>query len=97
MAIQVTIDMTAKAGRLDDLREWFIKNLPGTRSFAGNISVEVARDQDEPDRVLFVEKWDARADFEAYLAWREESGVIAELVEMLDGDITFRYHDFLGV
>ncbi|GEM29579.1 antibiotic biosynthesis monooxygenase [Nocardia neocaledoniensis NBRC 108232] len=97
MAIQVTIDMAAKEGRFDDLREWFVKNLPGTRSFAGNISVEVARNQDEPARILFVEKWDSRADFEAYLAWRDESGVIAELLEMLDGEITFRYHDFLGV
>ncbi|MFG2442761.1 putative quinol monooxygenase [Nocardia fluminea] len=97
MAIQVTIDMAAKADRFDDLREWFVKNLPGTRSFAGNISVEVARNQDEPARILFVEKWDTRANFEAYLAWRDESGVIAELLEMLDGDITFCYHDFLGV
>lgn len=97
MAIQVTIDMSAKEGRFDELREWFIKNLPGTRSFPGNISVEVARNQDDPARILFVEKWDKRADFEAYLAWRDEGGVIAELLEMLDGEITFRYHDFLGV
>ncbi|TQM32595.1 quinol monooxygenase YgiN [Nocardia bhagyanarayanae] len=97
MAIQVTIDMAAKEGRFDDLREWFVKNLPGTRGFPGNISVEVARNQDEPARILFVEKWDKRSDFEAYLAWRDESGVIAELVEMLDGEIIFRYHDFLGV
>ncbi|MEV6217323.1 antibiotic biosynthesis monooxygenase [Nocardia sp. NPDC051833] len=97
MAIQVTIDMSAKPGRYDDLRKWFVEHLAGTRSFAGNITVEVARNQDEPDRILFVEKWDTRANFEAYLAWREESGVIAELVEMLEGDITFRYHDFIGV
>lgn len=97
MAIQVTIDMTAKEGRVDDLRTWFLDHLAGTRGFAGNISVEVARNQDEPSRILFVEKWESRANFEAYLAWRDESGVIAELLELLDGDITFRYHDFLGV
>ncbi|MGM7645914.1 putative quinol monooxygenase [Nocardia sp. JW2] len=97
MAIQVSIDMTAKPGRFDDLRDWFIAHIPGTRNFAGNITVEIARNQDEPNRIFFVEKWNTRADFESYLAWREESGVIAELVEMLDGDITFRYHDFIGV
>ncbi|MGW5570299.1 putative quinol monooxygenase [Nocardia thailandica] len=97
MAIQVTIDMTAKEGCVDELRTWFLDHLAGTRGFAGNISVEVARNQDEPTRILFVEKWESRESFEAYLAWRDESGVIAELLELLEGDITFRYHDFLGV
>lgn len=97
MAIQVTIDMNVKDGRFDDLRNWFIKNVPGTRDFEGNITVEIARNQDDPARILFVEKWDSRANFENYLAWRDKTGVIAELLEMLDGDITFRYHDFIGV
>lgn len=97
MAIQVTIDMVVKEGRFDDLRDWFIAHLPGTRGFAGNISVEVARNTDEPNAVLFVEKWETREAFEKYLAWRDETGVIADLVEMLDGEIVFRHHDFIGV
>ncbi|MFF0494001.1 putative quinol monooxygenase [Nocardia sp. NPDC004068] len=97
MAIQVSIDMTAKEGSYDDLRNWFLEHIPGTRGFEGNITVEIARNQDEPNRILFVEKWDSREHFENYLAWRDKTGVITELLEMLDGDITFRYHDFIGV
>ncbi|MCX4095568.1 putative quinol monooxygenase [Nocardia sp. alder85J] len=97
MAVQVAIDMTVKAGRYEELHRWILEHLAGTRGFEGNISVEVTRNQDEPNRILFVEKWVARENFENYLAWREETGVIAELAEMLDGDVGFRYHDFMGV
>lgn len=97
MAVQVTIDMAVKDGRYEEVRAWFIDHIAGTRDYDGNISVEIARNQDEPQRILFVEKWDSRADFESYLRWRDESGAIGELVGMLDGDIAFRYHDFIGV
>ncbi|EFF89133.1 MULTISPECIES: putative quinol monooxygenase [unclassified Streptomyces] len=97
MACHVIFEMTVKAGRFDDLRKWFLEKLPGTRDFEGNISVEVVRDQDDPTRIVFVEKWDARQDFERYLAWRTETGVVAELGELLEGGIDFRFHDGLGV
>jgi quinol monooxygenase YgiN len=59
--------------------------------------LEVVRDHDDPSRIVFMEKWDARQDFERYLAWRNETGAVAELGEMLEGPIDFRFHDGLGV
>ncbi|MYV97797.1 antibiotic biosynthesis monooxygenase family protein [Streptomyces sp. SID3343] len=97
MACHVIFELTAKEGRLDDLRKWFVDRLPATRSFEGNISVEVVRDQDVPTKVVFMEKWSARENFERYLAWRTETGVVQELVEMIEGEIDFRFYDVLGV
>ncbi|MFC9735075.1 putative quinol monooxygenase [Streptomyces roseolus] len=97
MTCHVIFKMTVQDGRFDDLRSWFVEQLPGTRAFEGNVSVEVVRDQDAPNTVVFMEKWDSRKNFEDYLAWRTETGVVAELADMLDGDIDFRYHDSLGV
>ncbi len=44
-----------------------------------------------------MEKWDTRKNFEDYLAWRVESGVVEELMQYLDGEIDFRYFDPIGV
>ncbi|MGC4251244.1 MAG: antibiotic biosynthesis monooxygenase family protein [Sphingobium sp.] len=97
MTCQVVFEMTVKEGCFDQVRAWFIDKLPGTRAFRGNVSVEVVREQDDPDKLIFMEKWDRRADFEAYLAWRVEQGVVAELMEYLDDEIRFRYFDPIGV
>lgn len=97
MTCQVIFEMTVKDGRFDELRQWFIDKLPATRAFEGNVSVEVVRDQNEPARVVFMEKWNTRENFEAYLAWREETGVVAELLDVIEGEIDFRFHDPIGV
>ncbi|WP_306355795.1 MULTISPECIES: putative quinol monooxygenase [unclassified Nocardia] len=97
MTTYATIDMVTTPDRFDEFRDFLAKHLPSTRTFPGNISVEVARNQEEPDRVLLVEKWRSRADFDAYLAWRQESGVLAELAAFADGEVRFGFHDQIGV
>ncbi|GHB73311.1 hypothetical protein GCM10010377_74680 [Streptomyces viridiviolaceus] len=97
MTCHVIFETTVKDGNLDGLRKWFTEKLPGTRGFAGNVSVEVVHNQDDPSKILFLEKWDSRQSFERYLAWRVETGAVDELGTMLDGEIDFRYYDALGV
>ncbi|QKT08471.1 antibiotic biosynthesis monooxygenase [Gordonia sp. X0973] len=97
MGVQVAIDLPAKKGKFDELREWMVNHIAGTRNFNGNMVVESWRNQDKPDSIFLLEKWESRADFEKYLQWREETGVITELLELLDGEPAFHYFDPLGV
>ncbi|GIR37137.1 MAG: hypothetical protein CM15mP49_25220 [Actinomycetota bacterium] len=36
-------------------------------------------DQDNPDRIILWEKWETRENYEAYLAWRTETGMFEGL------------------
>lgn len=50
--------------------------LVDTRAFEGNESIEVYADQENPVLVVLWEKWRARSDYDAYLAWRMETGLM---------------------
>lgn len=58
--------------------------LVDTRAFQGNQSIEVYTDQENPDLVILWEKWGARSDYDAYLAWRMETGLMDVLAPFMD-------------
>lgn len=93
MTTHVVFELTVKDGYFDKVRDMLSGKIPETRSYAGNLGVDVVRDQDRPERVLFVEKWDARKSFEDYFAWRAQTGVLDALADMIDGPIDFRFFD----
>ena len=68
------------AGLLETLKVVLID----TRAFAGNEGIETYSDQDNPDLVVLWEKWATRAEYEAYLAWRMETGLMDVLAPFMD-------------
>jgi len=42
---------------------------------------------------VLIESWDSREHYEKYFAWRQESGALAALGEMLAGPPNLRYFD----
>lgn len=58
--------------------------LGDTRAFDGCESIEVYTDQEEPDRIVLWEKWETRGKYEAYLAWRMETGLADLLTPLMD-------------
>jgi len=93
MTCTVLLEVKAKAGTGDDLVGVFKQILPDTRAYEGCISVDVHQNQDDTDVVVLVEQWQTRAHYEKYFAWREETGVVAQLVERIDGPPSLRYFD----
>lgn len=93
MTCMVMLEVRAKAGTGNDLINIFEQILPDTRAYDGCISVDVYQNQDEPDIVVLVEQWQTRAHYEKYFAWREETGAIAQLGQLLDGPPSLRYFD----
>jgi quinol monooxygenase YgiN len=69
------------------------QGLVATRAFEGCESVEVYTDADNPDTIVLWEKFATRADHEAYLGWRVETGMIDFLGSILASDLQVTYLD----
>ena len=67
--------------------------LVDTRAFEGCESIEVYTDSDNPDTVVLWEKFATRANHEAYLAWRIETGMLEMLGPILASDLEVTYYD----
>ena len=91
MATNVLLEVKAKEGTGDEVVAMFASILGDTRAYDGCISVDVLRNDDEPDTIVLVEKWESRAKYEAYLGWRVETGVVDKLVAATDGPPSIRY------
>ena len=71
------------------------QGLAATRAFEGCESVEAYTDVDNPDTIVLWEKFATRADHEAYLGWRVETGMIDMLGSILASDLQVTYLDNL--
>ena len=69
------------------------QGLVATRAFEGCESVEVYTDADNPDTIVLWEKFATRADHEAYLGWRIETGLLDALGSILASDLQVTYLD----
>lgn len=93
MAVIVTFEVQAKPEQRDALRAFMRRILPDTRAYQGCQGLDLLVDQDAPERLVVLETWESRAHYERYLAWREESGTVAEVGPMLAAPPTVRYFD----
>lgn len=84
MAETVIAEFAAAPGRLDDLVDFLRGALPDTHRFEGCISLEVYVDR-ATDTVAMIESWDSHEAYDRYLAWRMESGMVDEAVDLLAG------------
>lgn len=66
---------------------------PETREYAGCQGVTMHVEQDDPQNFVLVEHWESKDHYEKYLGFRQETGVLDELVAMLEGPPTIRYFD----
>lgn len=91
----VIVELKVRPEAVEDLKATLKKILPDTRKFPGCRSIHFAVEHGKPGIVVAVETWNSKADHEKYLAWRTETGFIAELGKILEGPPTIRYFDFV--
>lgn len=84
MSHTAIVEFPCNAGSGAGLLETLRGALVDTRAFAGNEGIETYSDQENPDLVFLWEKWATRADYEAYLAWRMETGLMDVLAPFMD-------------
>jgi len=87
----VFLEFQAKPLLGNELVEKLKEVLPDTRSYEGNQGVEVYQKTDDPDTCIIQSQWDSQRHWEKYIAWREETGVLAAFVEKLEGPPTIRF------
>ncbi len=78
----VNIAFTAAPGKRDELVDTLVSILPDTRAFDGCNSIAFTESADSPGALLLIEDWDSMEQYDAYKAWRRESGT-----SVLGGDL----------
>ncbi|WP_162932928.1 putative quinol monooxygenase [Roseovarius sp. EL26] len=75
------------------LTDFFDRILSGTHSYEGNMSAVYFVSQDDPSKILLLEEWESKADFDSYLNWRIERGDFAELTSLLESDPVLTFYE----
>jgi quinol monooxygenase YgiN len=85
MAVSVIVEMRAKPGQGDALRDALDVVMPDTVHAEGAISFEALRDRDDPDKFTVIGRWRERTEHETYMQWRADTGTgHVELEPVLD-------------
>jgi quinol monooxygenase YgiN len=92
MSVIVTLEAELKEGAREDLVTMLREFLPETRLYKGFIDISI-NFQKENNTVLFFEEWESVEVYEAYLAWRGETGVMDRLSSVFTSAPTIRYFD----
>ena len=95
MVCVVTAEFTGKKGAGADLLECLCEMVPETRKKDGAISIDICIDQDNPDKIVLVERWDTRTHHENYVAYRKEKGDIEKIMTMLSTPPKFIWADLV--
>ena len=93
MTTIVILDIPADSDNRDTIYNTLATALEDTRRFEGNEGLELLVNQDDQCNIVVYERWRSRADYDRYLAYRQESGFSAELRAMISGDIVVRKFD----
>lgn len=95
MACQVIFEFRIKDGCEDKLKQHLKGILPDTRDFPGCLTVHMVQDMEDPAKVVLLEQWETKNDYDKYLAWRTERGDVAALEKLFE-DPRFRFFNFWG-
>jgi quinol monooxygenase YgiN len=97
MAILVLLEAKTKPEAVESLKAFLRPRLPQTRAYDGCHGITMYLDPRDGRTFVFVEYWDSTAHYERYLAWRQETGELAQLFSMLEGEPSIRYFDAVDV
>lgn len=84
MSHSALVEFPCNSGQGEVLLKTLTAALVDTRAFEGCEAIETYTDQENPDLVVLWEKWATRENYEAYLAWRMETGLMDVLAPMMD-------------
>ena len=97
MSMKVVLEFQTTADQVEAVKDLLRTVLPDTRGYEGFESLTVHQNDDTPTSFLLWEQWATRGNYEAYLAWRTETGVLDKLVAMLTEPPTIRFFNHVGV
>lgn len=78
------VQFPCNPGKGEELVAMLSSVLVDTRAFDGCESVETFTDHDDPDLVMLWERWATREQYETYLTWRMDNGLLDALAPVMD-------------
>jgi len=93
MTCYVMLEFTAKKGFGPDLLTGLSAALPTTRSKDGCLGLELTVNQDNSDNMIIVMRWQSREQYEAYRAWREETGDVKRFADATETGLSIRFFE----
>ena len=94
MPVLVQLEGRIKQGDVDETVAFFGTHLPDTRAYDGCKDIEMFLNDDGHTFIL-IENWDSKAHYDKYLAWRQETGTLAKLGDLMEGPPNIRYFEFV--
>ncbi|MFT4585442.1 MAG: quinol monooxygenase YgiN [Gammaproteobacteria bacterium] len=93
MTCHVVMNFDLKRSEVANFKALLTLHLPDARTFDGCGSAQVIENQDNGTNILILELWASRDQFEKYIAWRTETGVLAQLAACCASDPDMRICD----
>ncbi len=97
MSVTVLLDLNAKPGSMEAMKKLFVEILPDTRRYEGCEGLEVKINDDDPNNLVIVERWNSRPHYEKYFAWRQETGLLDRLGPLLGAPPSVRFLGDTGI
>ncbi|MGQ0464758.1 MAG: putative quinol monooxygenase [Sporichthyaceae bacterium] len=93
MAITATALLVAKPGEVDNLIAIMSKFVPELRAWEGSLGTTSHRDQDDPNKILLIERWEAKENHLSYLKMRADNGDLDRLGKLVAAPPAFAWYD----
>ena len=97
MSVLLIAEVKVKSETKEELKAFLKEISPDTRSFDGNLALEVYFDVEETDVMVLVEKWESQEHYRKYHEWRVSVGTIDKLRTFLAGKPSRRFLELADI
>src|SRR5690606_11031906 len=91
MPVTVVVAFRAKPGRAEELVRWLREKQPKLQRFDGFLSIVLARDEEDADRSVEIERWDSAAHHRAMVEEVAAAGGWNELDALTEAEPEVSY------
>lgn len=83
MSVKVTLELALKPELAQGFYDKLSATFDETRAFGGCQEIAAYLHSDDAGRLIVVEEWDSAEAYQAYIAWRVETGFMDALADLL--------------
>lgn len=95
-SVIITLEVIIKEEKIKEFQRLLSKYLPETRKYTGFIDIKIHKNLANNTFTLY-EEWETTQDYEAYLKWRTDTGVMEILGNTFASSPNIRYWSTLDL
>ncbi|PKH52468.1 antibiotic biosynthesis monooxygenase [Tenacibaculum sp. Bg11-29] len=92
----IILEVKVKEEKINELQNLLSEYLPETRKYKGFIDIKIHKNLAD-NTFVFYEEWETTQDYEAYLKWRTDTGVMDALGNTFSSPPNIRYWNTLNL